>query len=281
MDTLVNAYTLLVEKLTGWFTVAVSSLPNVVVACLVFFLFFRVSRLAYAGIIKVTGTVTKNKNLQHLAGMLIKILVLTLGFSVTLSVLGLDKAVTSILAGAGILGLAIGFAFQDFFANMLAGVLVSIENPFDVGDSIEINGQRGVVKKINFRTTEIRLPEGPLLFLPNKELMQNPLINHSNQGFYRVTVTVGVSYDDDLQKVEKVMRKVLEKLHTPKSKTVDVYFSCFGDSSIDVLGRFWITYKRHADIRKQRSLAIQGIKTAFDKENITIPYPIRVEIQGK
>jgi len=281
MNALLNSYDLLLTKLTSWINSAVTLLPNIVVAFVVFFIFTRIAKVAYYGTHRGCEQVTKSKNLQHLAGMLIKIIVLIVGFSVTMSVLGLDKAVNSMLAGAGILGLAVGFAFQDFFANMLAGVLVSLESPFDVGDSIEVAGQRGTVRKINFRTTEIRLPEGPLLLLPNKELMQNKLINHSSQGLYRVTVSVGVSYDDDLQLVEKLLRIELEKLHKAKSKTVDIYFTRFGDSSIDVLGRFWIKYQRHADIRKHRSTAIVAIKAAFDAAGVTIPYPIRVEMQAK
>ena len=95
---------------------------------------------------------------KHLVKTVIYVLILGIGLFAALSVLNLDGTVTSLLAGAGIIGLALGFAFQDIAANFISGVLLSTRHPFGIGDIIETNDFFGTVQKLNLRNTIILTP---------------------------------------------------------------------------------------------------------------------------
>ncbi|XYI03508.1 mechanosensitive ion channel family protein [Sorangium sp. So ce1128] len=120
------------------------------------------------------------------------------------SILNLEKAATSLLAGAGIVGLALGFAFQDLAANFIAGVYLAVRFPFREGDLIETNDTLGIAERIRIRSTTIRTLEGQAVMIPNKEIFTTKLINDSETGARRVDLSVGVSYGDDLDKVRRV-----------------------------------------------------------------------------
>lgn len=115
-----------------------------------------------------------------------------------LIVLGLSKTVTTLLAGVGILGLALGFAFQDIAENFIAGVLMAFRRPIYIGDLIESNDFVGTVEEINLRTTVIRTADGKHVLIPNSEVLQNSIVNFSRSSELRVDLACGVSYGDDL-----------------------------------------------------------------------------------
>src|SRR4029079_7943822 len=107
----------------------------------------------------------------------VSLALLTAGLFISLGILGLQKTVASLLAGAGILGLALGFAFQDIAANFMAGIFLSIEHPFRAGHLIESKDILGVVRRVHLRWTEIRSPEGQVILVPNKQVFENPITN--------------------------------------------------------------------------------------------------------
>jgi small conductance mechanosensitive channel len=191
-------------------------------------------------------------------------------------VLGLDKTVTSLLAGAGVLGLALAFAFQDIAGNFMSGILLALRRPFGSADWIETNDFFGVVEDLNLRSTIVRTPQGQLVTIPNSSVLQNPIKNYTKLGKRRVDLSCGVAYGDDLDKVEKVAPSSLNNLDFIDSeRPVDFYFTEFGGSSIDFKLRFWIDFKGQADFLKAQSEAIKALKAAFDQSGITIPFPIR------
>ena len=193
-----------------------------------------------------------------------------------LDVLGLDKTVTSLLAGVGILGLALGLAFQSTGENYVAGIYLAIRRPFQVGQVISSNDFYGVVERIALRSTSLRVPQGQLVYLPNKKIFDNAIVNFSDSGQRRVDLKVGVSYGDDLDKVKRIAIEAVSAIeHRDPSKPVELFYEGFGDSSINFELRFWIDFFRHPDYMAARSEAVMRIKAAFDANDITIPFPIR------
>jgi small conductance mechanosensitive channel len=215
-------------------------------------------------------------SLQRLIGTTVHLAIVLVGFFTALSVLHLDKTVTSLLAGAGILGLALGFAFQDIASNFIAGIILSFRRPAQPGDLIETNGFQGVVQEINLRSTLLRLPTGQVVYIPNKKVFENSITNYSQLGLRRVDVAVGVSYGDDLEVAYQLAVGAVEALdlHRP-DHPVQVFFREFGDSSINLDVQFWIEFGDQTDYLAARSAAILEIKRAFDDGGITIPFPIR------
>jgi small-conductance mechanosensitive channel len=196
------------------------------------------------------------------------------GIFISLGVLKLDKAVVSLLAGVGIIGLALGFAFQDMAANFMSGIAIAIKQPFKINDIIKSKDYFGTVKKINLRTTDILTPQGQIVLIPNKEVFQNALINFSETGERRVDVKVGVSYGDDLEKVKRITLEAIKDIHNQnKEKPVELFYEEFGGSSINCAVRVWISYNTNKDFKKAVSEIIEKIKAAYDKNNISIPFP--------
>jgi Small-conductance mechanosensitive channel len=184
--------------------------------------------------------------------------------------------VTSLLAGAGIVGLALGFAFQDIAANFMAGIYLSVRRPFRRGHIVETQDYFGTVHEVNLRWTEIYSQQGQLVLIPNKHVFENPIMNYSALGRRRVDLKVGVSYGEDLARVKEVAVQAIEGVSTRlPERPVDLYFEEFGESSIDLVVRFWVNFSKQPDYLEARSEAIQRLKTAFDQAGIVIPYPVR------
>lgn len=191
-------YDIVLEKVVSWSENFVSMLPNFILAFLAFLLFVFVAKFSVKMLKKLLDKAIDNPALNNIIAKTVYITIIIIGTFVSLSVLNLEKTVTSLLAGAGIIGLALGFAFQDIAANFISGILMAARRPFKIGDVIETINHKGIVKKINIRTTELDSFQGQLITIPNKEIFQNALINDSINGKKRVDLGVGVSYGDDL-----------------------------------------------------------------------------------
>ncbi|WP_018476331.1 mechanosensitive ion channel family protein [Pontibacter roseus] len=271
-----RALELLLSKLDTWGEQLVLMLPNLFVALILLILTFYVARLIRNGLDKVIGRISHSPALNNLISALLYMGLLAVGFFFVLSVLQLDKVVVSLLAGVGIIGLALGFAFQDIAANFISGIIIAVQKPFGVGDMIETNDYFGVIERVTLRTLDIRQPTGELVRLPNKMVFENPVTNFSINGFRRIDLDVGVSYAEDLEQVQHIVIEALQDVkNRMKTKEVEVMFDAFNESSIDFKARFWVTYTRQHDFVEAKSDAIIRIKKAFDQNNIVIPFPVR------
>lgn len=268
----------LTAKLTAWGSGFIALLPNLAVALLVLAAFWWLSHLAAKLLNRALDRAGMNKAARGLTCAAARIAVVFGGVMVALGVLNLDKALASILAGAGVLGLALGFAFQDLAANVISGIGLAAGNshPFKIGDVIETNGILGRVETINIRTTEIATMDGSHVVIPNKLIFQDKLTNFNSTAQRRVELTCGISYGEDLEHVKRVVFESVSKVSSRLlEREVEVFFTGFGDSSINFVARVWVEYHEPADALAARSEAIMGLKQAFDREGILIPFPIR------
>lgn len=272
-----RVWDLLSGKVMGWMRDFVLLLPNLMVAVLALLGFWLGAKLARSLLHRFLRRVSPNEQVNHLVGQTVFLALLATGLFAALGILGLQKTVASLLAGAGIIGLALGFAFQDIAANLMAGIYLNIQHPFRAGHLIESKELFGVVKRVHLRWTEVRNPEGQLLLIPNKQVFENPIKNYSATGRRRIDIRLGVSYRDDLETVRRVGLRALEQVSTRKADTeVELFFEEFGESSIDLVVRFWIDFtSSQADYLQARSEAIQRLKAAFDENGITVPFPTR------
>ena len=274
----INASVDLVKnKVAEWIETIIQMLPNFVVAVVVLVLFYFIAKLVRKLVSKVAYKVSSSDAVNNLISNITYIFVIALGLFVALGVLQLDKTVTSLLAGVGIIGLALGFAFQDTAANFVSGVIIAFRKPYNVGDVIQSGDFFGKVYRINLRTTDIQLFQGPIVLIPNKDVFQNPVTNFTVYGKRRIDLAVGVSYGDDLEKVKKVtIDAVKEVENLDPSENVTLFYDEFGSSSINFNVRFWVKYSnKHSDYLQVKSDAIMKIKSAYDANDIMIPFPIR------
>ncbi len=273
-----TAYERTAEKLRGWLEGFVDMLPNLAVAVLVLLVFWLVAMAAVAATQRALTRLNTRPSIRGLIATVLRISILFTGLMIALGILNLDKALTSILAGAGIVGLALGFAFQDLAANFISGVGLSLHrtHPFKVGDLIETNSVFGTVQQITLRTTDLRTLDGKQITIPNKLIYQDKLTNHSFSGERRIDLLCGISYGDDLEKVRRVSVAAVEGIgNRNRSRPVELYFQEFGDSSINFVVWFWIEFHKQTDYLAAMSEAVMRLKKAFDENDITIPFPIR------
>lgn len=269
-------YDLITGKLENWLNTTIEMLPNLAMALLVLIVFYVLAKFIKKFVGRILSKVTHNKTVTSLAQTVLGVLVIGIGIFFALSILNLDGTVTSLLAGAGIIGLALGFAFQDIAANFISGILLSVRHPFGIGDIIETNDYFGQVEKLNLRNTVIRTPQGQIIYVPNKAVYENPLNNYTKNHERRIDLSCGVSYGDDLEKAKKVAVEAVTGIDSrDQSKDVEFFYDEFGGSSINFKIRFWVNFKKLPDFWAAQSDAIMAIKKAFDENDIMIPYPIR------
>ncbi|UYZ58358.1 mechanosensitive ion channel family protein [Hymenobacter latericus] len=269
-----RALDLLYNKLLVWFRQLVVMLPNLLIAALLLALTFLVARLVQRATQRLLPRFSASATLNSLTGTLAYMATLLVGVFFVLEVLNLQKTVTSLLAGVGILGLALGFAFQDIAANFISGIIIALQRPFNVGDVVESNTFFGYVERISLRTTDIRQTTGELVRVPNRKVFENPLINFTENTMRRIDLDCIVAYGSNLRQVQTVVREAVATVpHVIEGRPIEVMFSSFADRGITFEVRFWVPYRRQVDYIGARSEAILRINEAFNAHRIEIPLP--------
>lgn len=267
---------LLQSKLNTWFEALVKLLPNIILAAVVLVIGLYIAKFIRKIANKLASKISTNLTLNNLFTSIIYLSFLGIVIFTVLTILQLDKAVTSILAGAGILGLALAFAFQDIATNFMSGIFISFRKPLRVGDIVEVKGYMGKITEINLRDTVMLTFKGQTVIIPNKEVFQNPIENYSNLNKRRFDLNVGVSYGENLDEVQRITLEAVSDIEElSKTDETKVFFVEFGDSSINLSVRMWINTPEQPVYNKVGSEAIMKIKKAYDANGIMIPFPIR------
>ena len=207
------------------------------------------------------------------------IIIYTVGVILALDVLGFN--IMPFVAGAGVAGIAIGFAAKDTLSNLIAGVLLIIDRPFEVGDRIEVwsapknAATWGDVIHIGLRATKIRTTDNIVIIIPNNEIMKRDIINYTTvTKEIRVRIPIGIAYDADSKKAkELIIKTALELDWVMQEPAPKVVVRNFGDSAVDLQARIWISRPR----RRMDTIShvTDRVKEVFQEEGIEIPYPKR------
>jgi small-conductance mechanosensitive channel len=176
-----------------------------------------------------------------------------------------------VLGAAGILTVAIGFASQTSASNMISGLFLLVEKPFEIGDVIEVDATIGEVIGIDMLSVKLRTPDNLYVRIPNETLIKTRVVNRSRFPIRRLDLTVGIAYAEDVERVEKLLLGLAQQnpvcLEEPKPFVV---VTAFGPSSVDLQFSFWVPKDKVLD---GRSGIMVGIKKALDREGIEIPFP--------
>jgi len=271
-----KAYDLIQQTLNNWMQHFIKMLPNILLSAVVLVVGLYVCQWIRRLTRKLTGKISHNPALSNLLVSIVYLSSIGILIFTVLSILQLDKAVTSILAGAGIAGLALAFAFQDIAANFISGIFISFRRPLFVGDIVKIKNYMGRVEEINLRDTVIRTFQGQMVIIPNKDVFQNPIENYTLLGKRRIDLTIGVSYGEDLERVRDVTLDAVKNIDgLSGNDDVTMFYQEFGDSSINFIIRLWVNTPEQLIYLAVCSETIIRIKKAYDEHNIMIPFPIR------
>lgn len=179
------------------------------------------------------------------------------------------------LSVLGLGSVAIGFAFKDVFENFIAGMLILLREPFELGDFIECEDAEGFVEEITIRDTRLRQSDGQNIVLPNAMLFKNPVTVRTSGDLRRVEIDCGVGYDEDVDEARAVIQKAVESVESvDDKKPVQVFAKAFGASSIDFQVAWW-TASDPLSVRRSRDKVVESIKSALDDAGIEIPFPYR------
>lgn len=276
-ETMSTAFNNLIDKLEGWVSAIIQNIPNLILAIVVMVASYFVARYTRKLILKLVETRVPQKSVANIIAKISAVVVVVAGLFLALGIMNLSKMLTSLLAGAGVAGLAIGLALQGTLSNTFAGVVISFRKRIQLGNWVETNGYSGEVIDVNLKEFVLREADNNIVVIPNKMILENPLKNYSLTTRMRVFLNCGVGYESDLEQVQQLTKEVIantfEQVESPND--VEFYYTEFGDSSINYLCRFWIDAESMLEKLKAKTKAIIEIKKAYDKAGINIPFPIR------
>ena len=263
-------------KLASWLDALILNLPNFILAAVIFVIFIFIAKYAAKLADKLLRRKGSQDSIRQITTKVVKVLIILLGFFVALGLLNLDKVLTSVLAGAGVVGLAIGLALQGTLSNTFSGVILSFLPELQIGDWVETNGYAGEVVEINLRNIVVKESDNNYVMIPNSKIVEEPFKNFTRTARSRVMVNCGVGYSSDLEFVQNLTTETMQSVFPQRgNEEVEFMFQEFGDSSINFVVRFWTDVTRNRDILVAKNTAIIAIKKAFDKNGINIPFPIR------
>jgi small conductance mechanosensitive channel len=261
----------LLQQLLELVVAAVDFVPRLVAALVVFVLSLILARLAGRAVVHAARNV--DEEVRKLLARLASVGIIIVGTIAALDQVNFD--VTAFVAGLGIVGFTLGFAFQDIAKNFMAGILLLVQQPLEIGDAIEVAGYQGTVTDIDIRATTIRAWDGQEVVIPNADVYTSAIINYSRYSDRRIILGVGVGYEEDLSRAEEVflaaIQGVEEVLQEPAP---DICWKNLGSSAVDMEAYFWIDQTEWS-LAKVTSKAVLALKEAAEREGINLPYPIQ------
>lgn len=215
-----------------------------------------------------------NRFVRDMARQLTRIVLIGAGVLVALELLNATALVGAALGAAGVLGIAIGFAFRDIAENYLAGLLLSVRHPFLPNDLVSIDGDEGKVIRLTSRATVLLTLDGNHLRIPNAKVFKAVLKNYTRNPMRRFDFEISVGVNEDLAAAQKLGRKVLDGMDAVVDEPPALaLLERVGDSSVPIHFFAWVD-QGTTDYFKAKSEAIRLVKTAFDDANIEMPEPI-------
>lgn len=271
-------YSKAIASLRTLWSGVVQAIPSIVFGILILVAAWIAARLIAAGFRLLLHKRLANPLLRKLVSSAIGIFVFLLGVYVVFEIAGLTAVAFTILGGTGVLGIILGIAFKDITENILASIILSIQNPFNKGDLIEIEGIIGYVQSLTLRATVLLSLEGNHIQIPNATIYKGMINNYTSNPKRREDFLVGISYSDPIPNAQAVALQVLTDhpavLNTPEPW---VLVDSLGTSTVNLRIYFWIDSEKHNWL-KVKSSVIRLIKKTFIEQGIAMPDDARERI---
>ena len=268
---------LAIERVDSWIDGAVELFPNIVVALFILVIFFFLSKLAKSIVCKTFDSRGRT-NLGQVLGGFIGASTLAFGALISATILIPSLEPAKLIAGLGVSSVAIGFAFKDILQNWLAGVLILLRQPFEIGDQIEVAGYVGTVKQIETRATIIKTYDGQKAVIPNSDIYTNAVLVKTGEEKRRTQYDIGIGYADNIDEACELIMGVLNSIEgIEKDPAPEAFAWDLAASWVTVRARWWTDSKR-GDVIANKSAVIKGVKKALDDASIDMPYDTRVNL---
>lgn len=264
------------DKTSDWVEDFAGFLPSLIVAIIILSLFIFIAKYVSKLTLKILLKRDLQQSVRNIISRIVRFIVITIGIFVALSVLHLDKFLTTLLATAGVGSLAIGLALQGTLNNTFSGIVLSFIPEVQIRDWIETNGYSGEVLEVNLRNIVIKEADNNFVVIPNSKIAEGTFKNYSRTKRTRIILNCGVGYESDLDFVEELtLNTIRNNFKTRRGEYIDFAYTEFGDSSINYIVRFWANAVNKSDELMAKHKAIKAIRKAYNEHNINIPFPIR------
>ena len=270
-NTEVNEASILLNDLQSNYVAFIEQLPQIGVGLLFLVIFYFLSGPLSRLIIRPMKYANTSMLIQVVTRRIVSLIIILLGLYLFLRMAGLSAFAVAILSGTGVAGLILGFAFKDIAENFMSSLLLSIQKPFRIGEVIEVDGNLGVVKQVTARATTLVDFDGNHIQVPNATVYKNTIRNYTANPKSRGKFIVGIGYDVDPTKAQKLGLEVLEQiepiLDDPEPQ---VLVNDLGSSTLNLIVYFWTDTSKFS-LSKVSSLAMKSIVKAYDNAGISMP----------
>ena len=263
-----EAWNDIVTQIASWVTELAPTAAGALLVLVIFYTAYRVLYNLLSRILKRSNVV--QAGLQTLVLQAFRLLSIILIAITVLQTLGIDPA--ALIAGIGVAGIAFGFAARDTVENILSGVSILTDKAFRIGDTLIVSGTYCVVENITLRTTRLRTPKNEVLVIPNQQMANEQILNHTIAGALRIEIPFGIAYKESPQEARRVIlettRNDTRLMEDPEPRVV---VTSLNDSSVDL--NLWVYVENPKDERQIIYDYTEAIKKALNKAGIEIPFP--------
>jgi len=255
----------------NWVTTFLNFLPRLLSGIMIFIAAIVGSGYLGKWVKNLFGRKISNEELLHLIFLVTRWSVVIIGTVLALDQVNFD--VTGFIAGLGVAGFTIGFALQDIAKNFISGLMLLYRQPFQLGDTVTISSFTGTVKEINVRDTVIETLDGELVIIPNRDVLENPIVNITHTTMRRRTISLGLGYGEDADRAMQLFLDAISAVPGVESEPVPtIRAESLGDSALMLSLQFWVN-QQEQNILLVQSDVLKTIKQVSDEHQIDLPYP--------
>lgn len=241
----------------------IRGVPNLITALLIFIVSLYLARIFSNTLRRVLNKRRAPAGVTHILAQLMLWSIIVIG---TITALQRFFNVTAFLTGLGILGFTVGFALQDIMKNFASGIILLLQQPFHVGESIGVKGFDGTITAIDLRSTEMHATDGRVIILPNAEILANPIINYSRANARRVDLILNLPRSTEPDNVRRLVLDAIQsapgfmKLPEPL-----IVFNNLTDSALELNASFWVDVSKN-DPAYAKDMVLLKVKSAFGEK---------------
>ncbi len=267
------------ESLRNFYDQLIEQLPGIGLGILIIVLGILISSWIGQFARKRISKKTSDPLMSRFLGQAIKYTLIIIAIMMALRAAGLGGIATGILTAAGASAVVLGFAFKDIGENFIAGIILAFSRPFDVNDTVEIGDNFGKVKALEFRYTKLKTFDGKDVYIPNSDVLTEPVTNFTEDGFFRWDFVVGIAYEDNIEGAKKTVMEALRREPNVIEDDIHENFVIaeeLATSTVNLKVFFWVDtmdFRRAALITKGN--VVRNVKEALEEAGYSMPADIQ------
>ncbi len=270
-------YSAAIDQVDSWVDGAIRLIPNFTVALVVLLVAFILGSI-FRFLVRRHLRRRDRPNLGEVLGSLVKWCVVLVGFLLAATIVMPSLKPGDLIAGLGVSSVAIGFAFKDILQNWLAGLLILVRQPFEIGDQIKVTDFEGTVHRIETRATLIDTYDGQRVVIPNSDIYTNAILVKTTHANRRSDYEIGIGYNDNIGEACEIIRRAVASVEGVQSDPAPEALPWdLAASWVSIRARWW-TSSTQANVTHVRAQVIQSVKEALDDAGIDMPFETQVHL---